>query len=345
MEYLTARSRIPSDLLQRLSAPVLVLSAVLAASAAAQRMRGDERPELTSPPTAAPPVNAPVRAEVRSASPRPGYALAELRRRLEVRENGSPASEVDRWILRFATEARFRSEVQDALGRMSLYQPLIRETLRRHGQPEALIHVAMIESRFNNGAVSIAGATGMWQFMAPTARRYGLEISAYVDERRDPIRASDAAARHFEDLHQEFGSWHLALAAYNAGSGRVSRALRRSGRTGPTDELAYWQVRRNLPGETRDYVPLYLAAAEIARDPAAYGFEVRALPPLAFEEVWVNGGVTLHAVARAVGATAGTLEQLNPHLTRGITPPGRRWPVRVPRRDKIPHHQQQSPTR
>lgn len=345
MEHLISRARFPPHLLQRVTGPMLVFAAVFAASAAAARMREAQFPDHPAPPpTLAAPRMVPPPPDVRPA-PRRGHALAKLRRRLDGRDGASPATEVDRWILRFATEDRFRKEVQAALGRMSRYQPLIRETLRRHGQPEELIHVAMIESRFNNGAVSIAGATGMWQFMAPTARRYGLEISEYVDERRDPVRASDAAVRHFGDLHREFGSWHLALAAYNAGSGRVSRALSRIGRTSPTNELAYWQVRRNLPRETRDYVPLYLAAAEIARDPGAYGFEVQAQPPLAFVEVWVNGGVPLAAVAGAVGTSEKTLEQLNPHLTRGITPPGRRWPVRVPPRNQLALNHQQSLTR
>lgn len=213
---------------------------------------------------------------------------------------------------------------------MTRYEPLIRATLRRHGLPEDLLYLVMVESEFRESAVSHAGATGMWQFMAGTGRLYDLEVSAYVDERRDPIRSTAAAVRHLRDLHKEFGSWHLALAAYNAGSGRVSRALARhvGGRRG--DELLYWQVRPALPRETRQYVPLYLAAAEIARRPAAFGIHPRSQPVLAFREIWVDGGVPLGEVAAAFGESRDAVRNLNPHLIRGTTPPGRRWPVRIP---------------
>jgi type IV pilus assembly protein PilB len=176
----------------------------------------------------------------------------------------------------------------------------------------------IVESQFRESATSHAGAAGMWQFMPGTGRLYGLEVSEYVDERRDPVRSTDAAVRHLGDLHRQFGSWHLALAAYNAGAGRVGRALRGSaGRR--ADEVLYWRIRPRLPGETRRYVPLYLAAAEIARDPEAFGLRPRREPPLAFAEAWVPGGVALDEVARRHGVPPATLRQLNPHLVRDDT--------------------------
>jgi membrane-bound lytic murein transglycosylase D len=237
---------------------------------------------------------------------------------------------VDRWILRIAAEAPYREGFEDGLGRMSQYEPLIRETLRRHGLPEDLLYLPMIESEFRETAVSPAGATGMWQFMSATARLYGLEVSEYVDERRDPVRSTRAAAAHLRDLHEEFGSWHLALAAYNAGSGRVGRALRGQAAWRPTDERLYWEVRSTLPRETQGYVPRYLAATEIARRPHAFRFNPRPYPVLAYSEVWTPGGVPLDSVARALGVPTAYVRHLNPHLVHGTTPPGRRWPVRVP---------------
>jgi membrane-bound lytic murein transglycosylase D len=310
------------------------------------RLRGAAAPAQTVPAGAArfvaplpPPLlrigHAPAQLPARPAGPAaatttPDGVVAALRARASRGGAGVPAAEVDRWILRWVTEPERRRELEDGLGRMARYEPLVRESLRRHGQPEELLYLAVVESQFRVGAVSHAGATGMWQFMAGTGRLYDLEVSEYVDERRDPVRSTEAAVRHLADLHREFGSWHLALAAYNAGAARVDRALRRhaGGRRG--DELLYWRIRPHLPRETRTYVPLYLAAAEIARSPEAFGLRPRRQPPLVFAEVWVPGGVALDAVAREHGVPAATLRELNPHLIRGTTPPGRRWPVRVP---------------
>jgi soluble lytic murein transglycosylase-like protein len=262
----------------------------------------------------------------------PEQLLAAIRERVARGDPKVPAVEVDRWILRLATDPDMRSWLEDGLTRMGRYAPLIRESLHRNGQPEDLLFLVVIESQFRPAAVSPAGATGMWQFMTGTGRLYDLEVSTYVDERRDPIRSTEAAVRHLRDLHAEFRSWHLALAAYNAGSGRIGRAIRlhAAGRRG--EETLYWQVRPHLPRETQRYVPLYLAAAEIARDPEAFGFRPRHVEPLRFTETWVDGGVPLEDLARQAGVTVEALRELNPHLIRGMTPPGRRWPVRVPPR-------------
>lgn len=274
-------------------------------------------------------------------APRPLHqqrALAAIQGRARHAPRGTPAAEVDRWILRLATDPEMRAWMDDALTRMGRYEPLIRESLRRYSQPEDLIVVAVVESQFRPGAVSPAGATGLWQFMSGTGRLYQLEVSPFVDERRDPIRSTDAAVRHLRDLHAEFGSWHLALAAYNAGSGRVARALNGTG--GGSDgggEGRYWQIRPSLPRETRRYVPLFLAAAEIARHPKAYGFAPRHQEPLRFSEAQVPGGVTLESVARRFGVATADVLELNPHLVRQMTPPGRTWPVRLPVSDSRPY--------
>ena len=240
------------------------------------------------------------------------------------------SGEVQRAVERLlATEDR-RVEFEATLGRMGAYAPFVRATLRDRGVPQELLYLAAIESAYKPGAVSPVGATGMWQFMRGTARLYGLEVSAYVDERRDPVRSTQAAVRHLDDLHREFRSWHLALAAYNAGPPRVQRALRRhaGGRVG--DERLYWQLRPHLPAETRSYVPLFLAAAEIARRPSAYGLNPAPDPPLAFREVRYPGGTSLAEIARARGLSVDQVLALNPHLVKRMTPPGRAWPVRLP---------------
>jgi soluble lytic murein transglycosylase-like protein len=333
--------------LQRASEGGLVLAALLGVGVATWRLRTAAAAPTTAATIRAP--RAPTERELpatfpylgRAAAPPAGSAqdparppadplLAALRSRVRRGDSRVPAVAVDRWILRLLSDAELRAGMDDALGRMSRYEPLIRETLRRNGEPEELLYLVIVESEFRENAVSRAGAAGMWQFMTGTGRTYDLEVSEYVDERRDPIRSTEAAARHLADLHREFGSWHLALAAYNAGSGRVGALLRRYAWDQRGDEALYWRIRGHLPRETRDYVPLYLAAAEIARRPQAFGIHPRRLPPLTFSERWVPGGVALEAVARDVGAPVEALRQLNPHLIRGMTPPGRRWPVRVP---------------
>jgi soluble lytic murein transglycosylase-like protein len=261
-----------------------------------------------------------------------GQVLAAVRARAARTDATAPAAEVDRRILYFVGEPERRRRLEDALGRMTRYEPLVRDALRRHGAPAELMYLPLIESEFVETAVSHAGAAGMWQFMPGTGRLYGLEVSAYVDERKDPVRSTDAAIRHLVDLHRQFGSWHLALAAYNAGPVRVERELRRHAAGARGDERLYWRIRPHLPRETRNYVPLFLAATGIAGDPGAFGLQPRPAPALAFAEVWVPGGTPLDVVAREHGVPSAAVRQLNPHLVRGMTPPGRRWPVRVPPR-------------
>jgi len=221
------------------------------------------------------------------------------------------------------------------LGRLPRYEGMIRERFRALGIPEDMVYLAMIESGYSNTAVSRANAVGMWQFIASTARRYGLTVDTWVDERRDPFKATEAAGRHLADLYEQFGSWYLAAAAYNGGAGRVTRGIKRL-RSNPdsvSDETFFdLSDRRYLRLETRDYVPKLIAAAMIAKDPAQQGFDtVPALSPLVFDEITVPDATGLDVLAELADTTARALMELNPHYIRGVTPPGRTSIVRVPR--------------
>ncbi|MCB9553753.1 MAG: LysM peptidoglycan-binding domain-containing protein [Myxococcales bacterium] len=212
--------------------------------------------------------------------------------------------------------------------RMHRYQPLIRPILEEAGVPPELIYVCMIESGFDPDAVSRAAAVGQWQFVQSTGTEYGLRLDDWVDERRDPIKAARAAARHFKDLHARFGSWPLALAAYNAGVGSISRAMARAN----TND--YWRLAAlgAIPGDATRYVPKVMAAMIIGRDPARYGFgEVRPEAALSFGVVEVPGGLDLESLARSADVPYAALAELNPELRRGFTPPdGDAYPLRVP---------------
>src|SRR5690554_3075524 len=171
---------------------------------------------------------------------------------------------VEYWIRFLRTRNRDRTRLW--LERSGRYAPMIRRELRARGMPEDLVYLALIESGFSPRAYSSAHAVGIWQFIAATARRYGLEVSSYVDERRDPIASTRAALDYLQDLYGRFGSWYLAAAAYNTGENRVERILRqRVGGARGHDSL-FWKIDQYLPRETRDYVPLMLAAGHIAKE-------------------------------------------------------------------------------
>jgi len=218
------------------------------------------------------------------------------------------------------------------LGRSGRYREMVRRTFRDRGLPEDLAFTAMIESGFDPGAVSRVGAKGLWQFMARTARLYGLRVDRWVDERLDPEKSTVAAAAYLADLYKQFGSWFLAQAAYNAGEVKVWRAIRLS-RTTDFWELAQG---RHLRNETKDFVPSIQAITLIARAPDRYGFEVStdALPQ--FETVQAPPATDLRRLARAAGLTPSALRTLNPELWRGVTPPGAFYTLRVPPAAKDP---------
>jgi membrane-bound lytic murein transglycosylase D len=214
---------------------------------------------------------------------------------------------------------RLKGYLQDGLGRGAKYLPMIQDVFRAEGLPLDLAYVPLVESAFKADALSRAKAKGMWQFMRGTALENGLKHDWYIDERAEPEKATRAAAKYLKTLYGMFGDWHLALASYNGGPGRVQGAIRRAG--GVKD---FWRLsasRRYLPQETRDYVPLILAAMIIARNPAQYGMDIA--PPLEtpnFETVLLPVAVDLRRVAEWAGTSVQTIQDLNPELRRWTTP-------------------------
>jgi membrane-bound lytic murein transglycosylase D len=218
-------------------------------------------------------------------------------------------------------QGRLRDWIQDGLRRGGQYLPMIQNVFRAEGLPLDLAYVPLIESAFKPNAVSRARAKGVWQFMQGTAAAHGLRQTWYVDERADPEKATFAAAKYLKSLYEIFdGDWHLALASYNGGPGRVQKALSRS-------RLAdFWALAdrpRLLPRETREYVPMILAAIVIARNPLQYGFEAPAAPvadTVSYDKVTVNQAVDLRRVAEWTGASISEIQTLNPELRRWTTP-------------------------
>jgi membrane-bound lytic murein transglycosylase D len=236
---------------------------------------------------------------------------------------------IDYWIDRFTTSKR--GEFERFLKRSGRYVPMISEKLTERGMPQDLIYLAMIESGFNPTAYSHAHASGLWQFIAETGQRYGLTVNRVIDERNDPVKSTDAALDYLTYLHNRFGSWYLAAAGYNTGENRVGRIMREVTGSEKGREEDFYRIWDRLPRETRDYVPLMIAAARISKEPHKYGFEnVELESPLAFDEVRTEPGSTLEAVAKAAGATLSEVRRLNPHLKAGRTPTDRTMGVRVP---------------
>jgi peptidoglycan lytic transglycosylase D len=177
---------------------------------------------------------------------------------------------VDYWVGRFQTDKR--SDFETFLERKGRYEEMIRARLRARAMPEDLLYLAMIESGFDPNIRSRAGAVGIWQFIAETGRRFGLRINRSVDERRDPLKSTEAALSYLKKLHGRFGSWYLAAAAYNTGENRVGRIMREAFGRERGSDLDYYRIWDRLPSETRDYVPLMIAAERISTSPNRYGF-------------------------------------------------------------------------
>lgn len=206
---------------------------------------------------------------------------------------------------------------QEWLDRFQKYKPVVEKIFVEFGLPKELIYLSVIESGFNPRAYSRARAAGPWQFMKGTGRTYGLRVNWYVDERRDPVKSSVAAAQHLRDLYDRFGSWPLALSAYNAGAGKIARAIRKSG------TRDYWKIRltRYIRRETREYVPKFMAVAIIAANPTLFGFRVNAHEVHQYDEVRMNNTIHLRTVAKKTGLAFEDLRRLNPELRRSVTPP------------------------
>jgi membrane-bound lytic murein transglycosylase D len=241
-------------------------------------------------------------------------------------------AQVERWIDYFQT--RIPKRFQIWLTRSGRYDKMMRGILRSYGLPEDLFYLAMIESGFSCNAYSRAHAVGPWQFIRGTGRRYKLKIDYWVDERRDPVKSTHAAAQYLRDLYKEFGSWYLAAAGYNAGEGKIRRALKRY----KADD--FWDIshhrRRYLKRETKNYVPKMIAAALIAKEPEKYGFkQIKYGEPMTFDIVKVHGGTSLGVAAKIAGIKTQQLAALNPELRRWCTPPNRsKYSLRIPKGTK-----------
>lgn len=195
-------------------------------------------------------------------TPAPATAAAPATARNELAY--LPHERVQYHIERFTTGEQ-REQFATYIERMPQYVPMIREKLRRKGMPEDLVYLAMIESGFNPEARSLAEASGIWQLIADTARRYGLKVDETVDERSDPEKSTDAALSYLSYLYNRFGSWYLAAAAYNTGENRVARIMTEATGNESGTDADYYLIWDQLPGETRDFVPAMLAAREVVR--------------------------------------------------------------------------------
>ncbi len=226
-------------------------------------------------------------------------------------------------IVFFQTEAK--KPLTRWLARSHRYLPMIRKIFAEEGIPQDLAYLPLIESGFNTSAYSWAHAVGIWQFIRGTAKHFGLRVNWWLDERRDPEKSTRAAAKYLKRLHNMFGDWHLALAAYNCGEGRIARSMKRQGKN------SYWEL--DLPTQTENYVPLFIAALLIAKAPQRYGFDVpEQEKPLESDVVWIDEVVDLKLAAKCANTSYDTIKMLNPELVRSCTPPKiDRYPLKVPK--------------
>ncbi len=234
-----------------------------------------------------------------------------------------------KYLVFYKEDPRGRAIMRGWLEAQGRYKDMILAYLRKAHLPEDLLYVAMIESGYDPLDTSYAGASGIWQFMPDGGRIYGLVEDHWIDERNDPVRATQAQMDYFADLYQRFGDWHLALAAFNAGYGAILRSV---ARFNTNDFWALAQYEDAMPWETSLYVPKALACAIVGHNKKLFGFDdVKPDPPEAWDDVTVPTSISLDVIAQAAGASTAAVKALNPHLRRGRTPPGISYVVRVPK--------------
>lgn len=223
---------------------------------------------------------------------------------------------VDQWIKYFT--GRGRSYMHTYLERSARYIPLMKATFRERGMPDELAYVAMIESGFSPTAFSHASAVGYWQFIRETGKRYNLRIDQFVDERRDPILSTQSAASYLDSLYSIFNDWHLSLSAYNAGERRILRAVTKY------QTRNFWElsrIRKALPRETDNYIPKYIAAVMIAKNPAQYGFlDIDFQPAFTFDSLVINKPVSLELLAKELNVPFEELKRMNPRYKSDYVP-------------------------
>ncbi len=224
---------------------------------------------------------------------------------------------VERFIKFFESDGRWY--FKKWLERTGAYEERIKKVLREEGLPEGLFYIALIESGLSPTTRSRADAVGMWQFIKPTAKRYGLRVDWWIDERKDPEKSTRAAGRFFKRLYTRYGSWYMAMAGYNGGEGRIRRSIKKYGTAN------YWVLsknRRALRRETRNYVPKYLAASLIAKNPEEHGFkDLDYKKNTGYDTARISTPTDLRVIARATGVSVWVIKRLNPELLRMYTPP------------------------
>jgi membrane-bound lytic murein transglycosylase D len=231
-------------------------------------------------------------------------------------QNGVASKAVERNLGLFSTTIKDKFSLW--LSRSGKYLSMMKEILRKKNVPEDIVFLSLIESGFNPYAYSMARAAGPWQFIASTAKRYGLEINWWKDERRDPIKSTEAAADYLKDLYDMFGSWNLAMAAYNAGEGKILRALQKS------KADTFWELldTKHIKTETKEYVPKFIAASLIASNPGDFGFEdIEYNQPMSYDEVELDSPIDLSVAAECADTDIEVIRKLNPELRRWCTPP------------------------
>lgn len=238
---------------------------------------------------------------------------------------------VKKWVNLF--NGKLKPHFDRWVTRLGIYGPTIEKVLEDENVPKDLIYLAMIESGFNMVAKSHASAVGPWQFISSTGRSYGLQNGIFIEDRRDLIKATQAAAKHLKDLYKVYGDWYLAFSAYNAGGGTVNRAIRKMG------TKDYWKLSsaksRYFRQETKDYVPKFLAAMHIVKNYKQFGYSLKSFgAPLEFETVTVPDATDISAIAKAAGASPESIQTLNPSLVIGITPPNEHAVIYIPKGSK-----------